>query len=288
MSGQPEIITAGVTAFDERGELDAGANLAFLRRIEPYVDGVLPVGTNGEFPALNAEERAKVIGWALEVFGPERAIAHVGAPSVHQALEHARAAAALGATRFAAITPYYLTASVEGVIGYYQSLRDAVDGELYAYIFPDVACTDVLPETLAELARIGIDGVKLSGLASTRVEAYREAAPDLALWSGNDADLPHVYTAGGRGVVSGVSGVAPQAWAALRDAYGIGEQSVIDEAQTRVQALVKVLGPSISRLKYGLMVLGIPVGECRMPIDEPSEEIKEEIRTVLHNTGITE
>ncbi|NMN01799.1 dihydrodipicolinate synthase family protein [Bifidobacterium panos] len=286
MSVRPEIITASVTAFDADGELSREENTKFLRRIEPYVDGVLCAGTNGEFPALSAKERIALFDWTLQVFGCERTIVHVGAPSAYQALELAKQAAELGATRFAAITPYYLRASAYGVLEYYRKLRDAVEGELYAYIFPDVAGTDVSAVTLSKLAELGIDGVKLSGAASTRIEEYRQAAPNMPLWSGNDADLPHVLAAGGRGVVSGVSGVAPQAWAALRDAFIADDEEAQEAAQRNVQALVKVLGPSIANLKYALNELGIAMGACRMSIDEPDETVKEAIAHLLHNTNI--
>lgn len=286
MLRKPEIITASIAAFNDQGGLDIGRNKAYLKRIEPFVDGVLAVGTNAEFPSLDFNERKELVSLAIDIFGTDRVIAQVGAPSVRQALRLAQDAVDAGATRFAALTPYYFRASQKGIYSYYQSLREAIDGDLYVYIFPDVANTDLEPETLAKLADIGINGVKLSGVASQRVEIYRRAAPEISLWSGNDADLPHVMDAGGSGVISGVSGVAPKAWAVLRDAYSAGEENAMVNAQQRVQELVKVLGPSIGRLKYALNFLGMPVGECRMVIDEPTEFEKEEIRQVLEHSDI--
>ncbi|WEV64705.1 dihydrodipicolinate synthase family protein [Bifidobacterium sp. ESL0732] len=286
MGARPEIITAAIAVFDDSGNLDEQGNKAFLKRVEPYVDDVLVAGTTAEFPALSGNERALLSRWAIELFGPERTIIHIGAPSVRQALDNMQAAKDVGATRFAAITPYYYTASQHGVLEYYQALRDAIDTELNAYIYPDVACTDVTPETLTQLQEVGLDGVKLSGLASQRVEQYRDAAPQLKLWSGNDADLPHVLKCGGAGVVSGVSGVAPTAWADLREAFVSGDQKTIDEAQKKVERLVEVLGPSINRLKYALGVLGIPAGICRVPIDQPDEQTKEEIAAVLKTSRV--
>ncbi|MFT9009582.1 MAG: dihydrodipicolinate synthase family protein [Bifidobacterium sp.] len=285
---KPEIITAAIAAFGPDGQLDEGMNRAFLERVEPYSDGVLAVGTTAEFPSLSFEERRMLIRIALEVFGPDRTIAHVGAPSVMQAKAYAQAAMDLGARRFAAITPYYLTASQHGVVGYYQALRDCIEGELYAYVFPDVACTDVAAETLAQLQELGLDGVKLSGAASTRLEEYRQAAPQLKLWSGNDADVPHILAVGGLGTVSGVSGVAPMSWAELRKAYESDDDSRIAQSQGQIEELVSVLGPSISRLKYALAVLGVNVGNCRMPIDEPDSQMQAKIRELLASAHISE
>ncbi|SIQ11346.1 4-hydroxy-tetrahydrodipicolinate synthase [Cellulosimicrobium aquatile] len=285
MTTAPEIITPPVTTYDASGALDLGALRVLLAHVEPEVDGVFAVGTTGEFPALDAAERAALVRTAADVFGPDRTIAHVGAASVHEALDHLRAAEDAGVRRFAAITPYYLTASDEGVVRYYASLRAATDGELYAYVFPDVACSDVSPELLAVLAELGLDGVKTSGSASARVDAYRSAVPRLALWSGNDADLPHVVAAGGRGTVSGVSGVAPRAFADLRAALAADDAAAVVRAQAVVQRLVAALGPSIARLKYGLDVQGLPGGTTRMPVDPPSDAVKAEIRAALAAAG---
>lgn len=281
MAHRPEIITPPVTAFTADGGVDLGATRELLAFAEPYVDGVFAVGTTGEFPALTREERRELVRICSEVFGPDRTIAHVGAPSVHQALPLLWDAQELGVRRLAAITPYYLTASDEGILRYFSELRRAADGELYAYVFPDVACSDVSPELLARLVDAGIDGAKISGSASARAEEYRRAAPSLSLWSGDDSQLPEVMVHGGRGVVSGVSGVAPEAFARLRDALDAGDDDAVRTAQEDVVSLVKVLGPSITRLREGLMRRGLDAGTSRMPIDLPDAATRREISRAL-------
>ncbi len=65
-------------------------------------------GTTGEFPALEDSERLSLIELALAEAGPDRVIAHVGAADARHCARLASAASARGATRLAAITPYYL------------------------------------------------------------------------------------------------------------------------------------------------------------------------------------
>ena len=281
MSERPEIITAAIAAFDNTGRLNESANISYLQRLKPFSDGVLAAGTTAEFPSLSPAERTQLIGWSIEIFGPERTIAQIGAPSVSQALALMDMAADSGATRFAAITPYYLTASQHGVIDYYRSLREHTEGKLYAYVFPDVANTDVTAHTITLLQSLGLNGVKLSGTAAARVREYRRAAPRMDIWSGSDGELPQTMKEGGAGTVSGVSGVTPQVWATLRDALAAEQPDQIDAAQSNAERMVRVLGPSISRLKYALTQLGIPAGHCRMPIDEPDGPTRSAIRGVL-------
>lgn len=279
----PEIISAVTVPFTDDADLDREAFRRNLERLEPLLDGVLVAGTTGEFPALEDTERVALFETTLQVFGSDRTIVHIGAAATRQALTLTREALAVGARRFAAITPYYLHASVAGTADHYSALRDATAGHaLYAYLFPDVAGTDVLPRDFPSLVQTGIDGVKLSGRASARFDDYAAHAPTgFAMWSGNDGDVPHVLSAGGLGTVSGVSCAVPEPWAELREAYRAGDDDRVDAAQERIQALVAVLGPSIANLKYALSVQGLGGSSCRMSIDAPDEPTRAQIDRLL-------
>ena len=267
----PEVLSAVTTPFLADGDVDLLGFRRNLERLEKVVDGVFVAGTTGEFPALDDTEHALVVEVALEVFGPDRTVVHVGAPSIRQAVRLTRRAARQGACRAAALTPYYLPASTHGITRYWGSVTEVFDGEVYGYVFPDVAGTDLLPEHLAEVLSSGVKGVKVSGTASQRVADYLAGAPgDFKLWSGNDADLPQVLAAGGVGTVSGVSSVCPAPWARLREAFRADDEAGIAAAQQIIETIVPILGPSIAHLKYGLDLLGQAGGPCRMVIDAPT------------------
>lgn len=281
----PEILSALTTPFDDSGDIVTSAFEANLARLEPWVDGVFVAGTTGEFPALEADEHLDLTRRALAVFGPDRVVVHTGAPSLRQALRLAAAAAAVGARRFAALTPYYLAATPAGCARYFSALKTELAGaEVYGYLFPDVAVTEVLPDQLQPLLDAGIDGLKTSGRASRLVPDYLAVAPaGFKLWSGNDADLPGVMAAGGTGTVSGVSGVCPGPWAAFREAYAAGDQDALDAAQRRITTLVPLLGPSIANLKFGLGIVGPGLGDgpCRMSIDAPDQALGQRIAAAI-------
>ena len=80
-------------------------------------------GATGEFPALDDAERLALIELALAEAGPERVIAHIGAPDARHAARLARAAVGLGATRLAAITPFYLPARPDELSAHYRRSR---------------------------------------------------------------------------------------------------------------------------------------------------------------------
>ena len=278
----PEILSALTTPFLPEGDLDRTAFVANLERLAPLVDGVFVAGTTGEFPALDSREHALLTQEALRVFGPERVVVHVGAPSTRQSLALTAEAVRLGARRFAALTPYYLPASAAGTTRHWAAIKEACGGELYGYVYPDVAVSDLLPADLPAVLASGIDGIKTSATAAGRVEEYLDVAPSgFKLWSGNDADVPHVMAAGGTGTVSGCAGVYPWPWVDLREALRTGDQAAVSVAQARIERIVPLIGPSIANLKYGLDAQGLSGGACRMPIDDPDDATRRHIEETL-------
>jgi 4-hydroxy-tetrahydrodipicolinate synthase len=181
VSPAPVVFSAVPTLFGPDGELDPGANRALHKLIASQLDGLLVAGTTGEFPALDDTERLSLIELALAEAGPERVIAHIGAPDARHASALARAAVALGATRIAAITPYYLPVRPDELTAYYCAIREAAPGpELYAYIFPERTSVPVPPDLLARVAdAAGLAGAKISGAAAAELKDYVAAAPGL-------------------------------------------------------------------------------------------------------------
>ena len=270
---KPEILSALTTPFSSDGEILVDALKANMTRLEKLVDGLFFLGATGEFPAISPAEHGRLVEMAMGVFGPDRVVVHVGSASTLQSLELTRVARNLGAKRFAAITPYFLKASVDGIFRHWAALKEASGGEFYGYINPDVALTDLLPEDLPAVLVSGIDGIKISTAASSRVAEYIASAPEgFKVWSGNDADLPNVLALGGVGTVSGCSSSCPQPWADFRDAYQAGDREALADAQRRIEIIVSAIGPSIAALKVAQDLQGIIGGACRMSIDSADED----------------
>jgi 4-hydroxy-tetrahydrodipicolinate synthase len=278
VTAAPVVLSAVPTLFDADGELDAGANRALYKLVAGLLDGALVAGTTGEFPALEDAERLSLFELALAELGPDRVIAHIGAPDARHAARLARAAVALGATRIAAITPYYLPARPDEVAGHYRRIRDAAPGpELYAYIFPERTGLTVPPPLLAEVAEAaGLAGAKISGSASAELAGYVAAAPGLRIFSGNDASPWATMRAGGAGVISGRSSAYPEVYGALR--HDEGQQWRLDR--------IVALGASVGRLKHALHVRGLAGSAAgRMTVDPPDPALAAAIEAEVAATA---
>jgi 4-hydroxy-tetrahydrodipicolinate synthase len=282
VSAAPVVYSAVPTLFGPDGELDPGANRALYRLIAGLVDGMLVAGTTGEFPALEDAERLSLFELALAEAGPDRVIAHIGAPDTRHAIRLARAAVALGATRIAAITPYYLPARPDELAGHYRRIRDAVpDPDIYAYIFPERTGLAVPPPLFAEVAQAaGLAGAKISGSASADLAGYVAAAPGLRIFSGNDANPWATMRAGGAGVISGRSAAYPEVYAALVKSTPESDPG----AQERLDRIV-ALGASIGRIKHALGVRGLAGTAARMTVDPPGPELAAAIAAEVSATA---
>ncbi len=279
MSPAPVVFSAVPTLFGPDGELDPGANRGLYRLVAGLVDGLFVAGTTGEFPALEDAERLSLFELALAEAGPDRVIAHVGAPDARHAGRLARAAAALGARRIAAITPYYLPARPDELAAHFLRVRDAAPGpELYAYIFPERTGLRVPAPLFAEVAQAaGLAGAKVSGSAAADLAGYVAAAPGLRIFCGDDSDPWAAMRAGGAGVISGRSSAYPEVYAALKG----------DPAQQERLDRIVALGASIGRLKHALQVRGLALPAARMTVDPPDPQVAAAIAAeVAAATGV--
>jgi 4-hydroxy-tetrahydrodipicolinate synthase len=267
------VLSAVPTLFADDGEVDPGANRALYKFLAGLLDGLFVAGSTGEFPALDDAERLALIELALDEAGPDRVIAHIGAPDARHSARLARAAVALGATRIAAITPYYLPARPDELIAHYRRIRDTAAGaELYAYIFSERTGLPVSPPLFAEVASdAGLAGAKISGSSAASLADYIAAAPGLRIYSGDDTNPAATMRAGGVGVVSGRSGAYPEIYASLVSALAGGDAEAASRLQRTLDRIV-ALGASIGRVKHALALRGLGGTTARMTVDPPSAE----------------
>ncbi len=288
MSSAPVVFSAVPTLFGPGGELDLEANRALHKFVAGLTDGLFVAGTTGEFPALEDAERLSLLELALAEAGPDRVIAHIGAPDARHASRLARSAVALGARRIAAITPYYLPARPDELTAHYRAISDAAPAaELYAYIFSERTGLRVPPTLFARVAEAaGLAGAKISGSAAAELAGDVAAAPGLRFFSGDDANPAATMRAGGAGVISGRSSAYPEVYAALKDQapqqqapqqQAPQQQAGAQETLDRIVAL----GASVGRLKYALALRGFGSGTARMTVDPPDQPTAAAIADML-------
>jgi 4-hydroxy-tetrahydrodipicolinate synthase/2-dehydro-3-deoxy-phosphogluconate/2-dehydro-3-deoxy-6-phosphogalactonate aldolase len=157
------VVPPTITAFGPDESLDPTATAAHARFV---VDGgahaVFPLGTNGEFALLAAEERDRVVETVVdEVGGEVPVIAGVGAPSTRETVARAGAAAEAGADGLVVVTPYYYPLDSIGAVEHYRRVAEATDLPIYVYHIPSKTGNALSLDTFGEIAAIdAVAGLK--------------------------------------------------------------------------------------------------------------------------------
>ena len=286
MTRRPLVITATPTPFLPNGAMDfPSARRLFEMLAATKIDAWFVAGTTGEFPALDDDERVALFRLAVEIGGPERVIAHVGAASAWQAAGLVRRSIAVGVRRFAAVTPYYLPATAVDVDAALETITAACEGlPLHLYLIPRLTGTQLNPtEAAAAVRRFELAGLKLSMPGTAYLAAVQDLVPASAeLLSGEDRLLEEVVEAGGRGVVSGVSSACPRVFTDWADAIVASDSERRDPARRRAEVAVAAIAPRISHAKVALESQGVfTSATCRMAIAQPNPVERQAIMAAL-------
>ena len=168
-----KIIAPVITVFDSNEKPDYEGNkkvIDFL--INGGVDGILVLGSAGEFTNLSVEERIEFMSFYSEyVNGRVELFAGTGAVSYYDTLKLTNAAIKLGLTPMV-IGPYYFGIDQEKLFIYYDRLAKEVDGDFYLYSYPPRTGHSLEPETIGKLMEILV----LSGVLMTFGNTTRPAS----------------------------------------------------------------------------------------------------------------
>src|ERR1700753_631279 len=119
-----QILTAMVTPFDDRGDVDEGATVALMHHlIDHGSDGLVGCGTTGEADARDDDEHLRVIELTVsEMKGTCPVIAGVGSNDTRHAVKLTERATELGADALLSVNPYYNRPSRRGVVRHYEEI----------------------------------------------------------------------------------------------------------------------------------------------------------------------
>jgi len=288
---------AMVTPFDEREEVDLQVTEAVVERlIEARVDGVVALGSNGEFSHLTSEERKRFAEEMVKlVAGRVPLVIGVGASGTKETVELARHAESVSADGVIVVPPFYWKVGEETLFKAFATVADSVDIPILIYNFPMVTGIDLSPELVA---RIATECPNVAGLKDTVAEyshlvnvlqEVKPVSPDFSVLVGfEDLILPGLL-AGADGAISGLANIAPKLFVGLIRAFEQGDLQKAADLHRRVLSLM-ALGaysdPPIGAIKLAMNKLGVPISPTvRGPALPAPVEAHEKIEGVLRDMG---
>jgi 4-hydroxy-tetrahydrodipicolinate synthase len=273
-------LTAMVTPFDARGQLDEEAAVALMNHlVEHGSDGIVVCGTTGESPTLDDEEQLRMIRLAVEELkGRGTVVAGVGSNDTRHAVRLTERATALRPDALLSVNPYYNRPARRGIVRHYQEVARATDLPIVLYNIPQRTAADLPNDLLAELAQIeNIAGVKQANPANlAKIDG-------LQIYAGNDDLLADVLDLGEPGGILVASHLFGEEMHRMVDEPE--HRREIDEGLRDVYRDLAV-APLACSVKAALGLIGIDVGAPRLPYVELDERELGIVRALLERHGM--
>lgn len=285
------IITPIVTPMRE----DESVNVEELRNqvnrlIAAGVHGIFPFGTNGEGYILNEKEKEQVLSVVIEETGGRVPVyAGTGCISTRDTIRMSQMAEAAGADVLSVITPSFAQASQNELYEHYEAVAKAVKLPVVLYNIPARTGNSLAPTTVEKLSHIdNIAGAKDSSGNFDNMLQYIELTKgrNFAVLSGNDSLILWNLLAGGTGGIAGCSNVYPKNMVAIYENFIKGDMEAARNAQDAIRGFRNCFqyGNPNTIVKTAVTLLGYPVGKCRKPFHQISEEgIKAIARSLEEN-----
>lgn len=293
MTAQPiHYIVPMVTPLLPCGEIDYPSCERLLKHfVAGGVDGVLLLGSIGEFFGLTREQKHKLIPFVRERLENRELIVGTTDLVFSEMAALSQYALEQGADGVMILPPYYFHFTEESLVEYYGQLAREIPGNVYLYNFPDRTGYDISPAVVRTLAETypNIVGIKdsVSGVDHTReiIKQVRPLRPDFRIYSGFDDNFVHNILCGGNGCIAGIANLYPGLTASWAEAARNGDLEKMRQIQRRVDALMDIYSvgkPFVPYIKEALVLLGIlRHNTATKPMPQVTEAQREKLRAIL-------
>ena len=285
-------IVAMITPFHEDGSVNFDALTELLeRQIAGGTDGILTLGTTGEYPTMSHEEDASVVEHTIKVVnGRVPVIVGSGSNCTATQLEKSIQYQDMGADALLLIAPYYNKANPEGMYRHFAETADAVHIPCLLYNVPGRTSCSIPVSVVEKLAKHpNIAGIKeASGDMSYAMKIAHCIGPDFALYSGNDDITLPLLSIGGSGVISVYANVMPAMCHQIVMDYLEGRQEQALANHLKYLPLMNDLFMEVNPIpvKAALNLMGLHAGPMRLPLCEMTPEHTAAMADRLKEAGL--
>lgn len=287
------IYTPIITPFSEDEKVDYGKMKHNLERWGTTdLDGIVVLGSNGEFVYLSEEEKMSVTEFAVKNFNKnKKVIVGVSCESTGNTIEAAKKAAALGADAVLILPPHYYKGAMKDEIlrKYFSDIADESPVPVMLYNMPGNTGINLSSSLISKLSEHpNIAGVKDTGGNIVQIaETVRDTAEDFSVFAGNTGYLMPALAVGARGATLALANILPQECCELVKLVKENKMQEARELQLKLLKInVLVTGKyGVSGLKAAMDMLGYAGGMPRRPLMPADEQAKKEIEGELRKIG---
>ena len=274
--------TALITPFkqDQSVDLDSLKNIIH-QQLEGGIDALVVIGTTGESPVIDYDERRKIISLAVEeAKGKIPVIVGTGTNNTKKVIENNRQAEDLKADGLLIVNPYYNKGTQESLIEHYKAISEKTHLPIILYNVPSRTGMNILPETAIKIHKECKNVVAIkeaSGNISQIAHLISTKPSSLSVLSGNDDQTLAIMALGGEGVISVFSNPYPTEMKAITIAVLGNHLKLAQDLNNKYLSMMNALfvETSPAPVKYVMARLGLCENVLRLPLVRASGKAEE-------------
>lgn len=286
------IICPIATPLNADETLDEGALRALLDRIIDDIDGVLVLGTTGEFALLKSDVARRTVEVTAEhVNGRKPVFAGVGDTGTQRVVEKLDFIADVGVDYAVVVSPYYYQINDEGaLLHHFKMAADQSQIPLLIYNIPQNTHINISPKVVRRLSEHpNIVGLKDSWGDIRQFQEYLKFKHDgFSVFMGPEQLAASALWLGADGIVSTLANFVPTWLQQLLQEVldGKHEQALITQSKVSDLARIFEYGEVCSVIKVVLHRLGVCSERVASPLPPCSEEQKQAIHSLLETASL--
>ncbi len=274
--------TALITPFRDDLSVDLDSIKKIVRnQLENKIDALIVLGTTGESPVINYDERRKLISAvAEEASGKVPVIVGTGSNDTKKVIENNKQAEDLKADGVLIVNPYYNKGTQESLLEHFKIISEKSKLPIILYNVPSRTGMNILPETVIKIHNEckNVVAVKEASGDISQIAKLISLKPDsLSVLSGNDDQTLAIMALGGDGVISVFSNPYPAEMKQVADAL---LNKILPEAQKYNNKYLSMMNAlfvetSPAPVKYVMSKLGFCNNNLRLPLIKTSQRTEE-------------
>lgn len=238
------------------------------RQVSGDVDFLVALGSTAETPCLTDDEKSRLLDMTRSLACGKPVVAGVGTNSLTHTISNMKLLDAADA--YLVVVPYYNKPNQQGIYEYFKAVAASTDKPVILYNVPGRTAANMSAQTVIKLSEIpNIAGIKeASGNLKQVADIIYGTDDDFIVLSGNDDQTLDVITAGGHGVISVASNIAPGMMSEMT-------RSAMDGDERRSVRIFSSLLPLFDACfvesnpipaKAAMEILGLCRNEMRLPL----------------------
>lgn len=281
--------TAIITPFNDDGSVDYTSLKQFTRfQVENGIEMLVVLGTTGEAPVIEEDEREKIIATVVEANNRKaKVIVGTGTNSTAHVVKNNKVAEKLGTDGVLIVNPYYNKGTQASLCEHYKFIAEKTELPIILYNVPSRTAMNMLPDTMLKIHSDckNVMAIKEASGDISQIAKLLAAAPEtLSVLSGNDDQTLPIMALGGKGVISVFSNVFPKEMSDLTNAMLEGRNNDALKIHNKYLEMMNLLfiETSPSPVKAACEILGLCKNRLRMPLLPVTDKSYEVIKLAIN------